>query len=157
MNRLRFNPRNIIIGAGMPPSRKKGLSMWPGVPIFSSFPILMKTLFILCLFLVPGILSAQKNWTVQQSNSWFSQQPWLVGCNYIPYNAINELEMWQSETFDSARIDLELGWAENIGMNTLRVFLHDLLWYQDAPGFEKRLNRFLAICAKHHIRPMLVL
>ena len=117
----------------------------------------MKTLFLLCLFLVPGLIYAQKNWTVQQSKSWYAQQPWLVGCNYIPYNAINELEMWQADTFDSARIDQELGWAENIGMNTLRVFLHDLLWYQDAQGFEMRLNQFLAICERHHIRPMLVL
>ncbi len=65
--------------------------------------------------------------------------------------------MWQAETFDPKRIDLELGWAESIGLNTMRVFLHDLLWKQDAAGFSKRLDEFLAIAAKHHIRPVLVL
>ncbi len=79
------------------------------------------------------------------------------GSNYIPANAINELEMWQAETFDPAQIDKELGWAEGIGMNTMRVFLHDLLWQQDAVGFKNRIDRFLAIASKHHIRPVLVL
>ena len=98
----------------------------------------------------------QKVWTIQQANDWYAKQPLLIGCNYIPYNAINELEMWQAETFDPVRIDQELGWAESIGMNTLRVFLHDLLW-QDAEGFKKRLEQFLVICEKHHIRPLFVL
>ena len=37
------------------------------------------------------------------------------------------------------------------GMNTMRVFLHDLLWEQDAAGFRARMDRFLVIAAKHHI------
>jgi hypothetical protein len=96
-------------------------------------------------------------WSVEEANRWYAKQPWLVGSNYTPASASNELEMWQAETFDPARIDLELGWAESIGLNTMRVFLHDLLWKQDAEGFAKRLDTFLAISAKHHIRPMLVL
>ena len=75
----------------------------------------------------------------------------------IPANAINQLEMWQADTFDPQEIDRELGWAEGLGMNTMRVFLHDLLWQQDAPGFQKRIDTFLTIAAKHHIKPMFVL
>jgi hypothetical protein len=96
-------------------------------------------------------------WSEQRANDWYAKQPWLVGSNYIPATAINELEMWQAETFDPKRIDLELGWAESIGLNTMRVFLHDLLWQQDAPGFQKRIDTFLSIAAKHHIRILLVL
>jgi hypothetical protein len=96
-------------------------------------------------------------WTQERANAWYARQPWLVGSNYIPANAINELEMWQAETFDPQQIDKELGWAESIGMNTMRVFLHDLPWSQDAAGFRSRIDRFLAICAKHHIRPVFVL
>ncbi|MGD0580747.1 MAG: cellulase family glycosylhydrolase, partial [Bryobacteraceae bacterium] len=96
-------------------------------------------------------------WTEQQANDWYRNQPWLVGANYIPSTAINELEMWQADTFDPQRIDLELGWAESIGMNTMRVFLHDLLWKQDAAGFRQRIDTFLTIAARHHIRPMFVL
>ena len=91
------------------------------------------------------------------ANEWYKQEPWLVGANYIPATAINELEMWQADTFDPKRIDLELGWAESIGMNTMRVFLHDLLWKQDPEGFKKRIGQFLEICQKHKIRPMFVL
>jgi Cellulase (glycosyl hydrolase family 5) len=96
-------------------------------------------------------------WSEQKAADWYGRQPWLVGSNYIPSNAINELEMWQPETFDPKRIDVELGWAESIGLNAMRVFLHDLLWQQDAAGFQKRINAFLAIADKHHIKILFVL
>ncbi len=100
---------------------------------------------------------SQERWSEEKANAWYQQQPWLVGANYIPASAINELEMWQAETFDPAQIDKELGWAESLGMNTMRVFLHDLLWQQDPKGFQQRIDQFLTIAAKHHIRPVLVL
>ena len=95
-------------------------------------------------------------WSELQATAWYARQPWLVGSNYVPRSAINQLEMWQAETFDSAQIDQELGWAEALGMNTMRVFLHDLLWQQDSAGFRKRIDVFLDIAARHHIRPMFV-
>jgi len=96
-------------------------------------------------------------WSESQAKEWYQHQPWLVGSNFLPANAINELEMWQPATFDPQEIDKELGWAEGLGMNTMRVFLHDLLWQQDAAGFQKRLDTFLGIASRHHIRPLLVL
>lgn len=85
------------------------------------------------------------------------KQDWLIGANFLPSNAIDQLEMFQAETFDPELIDRELGWAAAIGMNTMRVYLHDLLWQQDAEGFKKRLDKFLSIASKHRIRPMLVI
>jgi len=102
-------------------------------------------------------LAQTARWSEQKANDWYAQQPWLVGSNYIPKSAINQLEMWQADTFDSAEIDKELGWAEGLGMNTMRVFLHDLLWQQDAVGFQKRIDQFLSIASRHHIRPLFVL
>ena len=96
-------------------------------------------------------------WSEAQANAWYAQQPWLVGADFFPSTAINELEMWQADTYDPATIDRELGWAEGIGMNTMRVFLHNLLWEQDAAGFKKRIDDFLTIAARHHIRPVFVL
>lgn len=96
-------------------------------------------------------------WPDAKANEWYRQQPWLVGSNYIPATAINELEMWQAETFDPATIDKELGWAEGLGMTTMRVFLHDLPWDQDPAGYRDRINRFLDIAARHGIKPLLVL
>jgi len=114
------------------------------------------TLRVLFLLLSCALCHAQR-WTEAKANAWYKEQPWLIGANYIPATAINELEMWQAESFDAKRIDLELGWAESLGMNTMRVFLHDLLWQQDPEGFKKRIGQFLEICAKHKIRPMFVL
>ena len=98
-----------------------------------------------------------QRWTAEKANGWYDARPWLVGANYIPATAINQLEMWQQDTFDPERIDLELGWAEKLGMNTMRVFLHDLLWADDAVGFVQRVDRFLSIASRHGIRPSLVL
>lgn len=114
-------------------------------------------LFIGILLFQVTITGQGQKWSEQKANDWYKQQPWLVGSNYVPATAINELEMWQADTFDPKRIDAELGWAESLGMNTMRVFLHDLLWQQDAEGFKRRLNTFLEIAAKHRIKPIFVL
>lgn len=115
----------------------------------------------LILLLVPALLAAAQSgdtrWSEQRANDWYSQQPWLVGSDYINRDAINQLEMWQADTFNPQQIDQELGWAQSIGMNTMRVFLHDLLWQQNPEGFKKRIDTFLTIAAKHHIRPIFVL
>jgi hypothetical protein len=101
--------------------------------------------------------ASASQWSEKKANAWYQQQPWLVGSDYIPADAINQLEMWQAETFNPQQIDKELGWAEGLGMNTMRVFLHDLLWQQDSAGFTKRIDAFLIISSKHHIRPIFVL
>jgi hypothetical protein len=98
------------------------------------------------------------NWSIAEANAWYAKQPWLTGANFIPADAINELEMWQASTFDPAEIDRELGWAQReFGMNTMRVFLHDLAWKQDPEGFKQRIDQFLAIAARHGIKPVFVL
>lgn len=120
--------------------------------------MLRNVVISICLSLTLAILlPAQERWSAEKANEWYKRQPWLVGANYAPASAINQLEMWQADTFDPKRIDQELAWASAIGMNTMRVFLHDLLWQQDEAGFRKRIDQFLAICARHRIRPMFVL
>src|ERR1043165_6541250 len=111
--------------------------------------------FIWMLASIP-VQADTTQWTPARATAWYAQHRWLVGSNYIPTDAINQLEMFQAETFNPAQIDKELGWAEGIGMNTMRVFLHDQLWEQDAEGFKKRLDEFLAIAARHGIKPLLV-
>lgn len=118
------------------------------------FPLLATQLIFAA---APPNSSSSKRWPEEKANAWYAQQPWLVGANYVPSDAINQLEMFQAETFNPAINDKELGLGESIGMNTMRVFLQDQLWEQDPEGFKKRLDQFLAIAAKHHIRPLLVL
>src|SRR3546814_18687263 len=84
---------------------------------------------------------AREQWSKEQANTWYDKQPWLVGANYTPGSAVNELEMWHEPTFDPATIDKELGWAAGIGMNTMRVFLHNLLWENDPRSEERRVGK----------------
>ena len=96
-------------------------------------------------------------WSKEKADAWYAAQPWLVGCNYIPRTAINQLEMWQADTFDLKTIDQELGWAHDTGFNTLRVFLHDKAYEADPEGFKNRIDQFLEVCKKHQIRPLFVI
>jgi hypothetical protein len=103
------------------------------------------------------LAGAQSRWSEQQANAWGQKHPWLVGCNFSPSTAINQLEMWQADSFDPVTIDRELGWAEQLGFTSVRVFLHHLLWQQDSKGFLKRMDQFLVLAHKHHIGVMFVL
>jgi len=116
----------------------------------------MKRTGIILLLLITSIatIAQSKIWTKQQANDWYKKQGWLVGADFLPSTAINQLEMWQAETFDSATIDRELGWAHNIGMNVMRVYLHDLAWQEDPEGFKNRMNRYLAISTKNQIKTL---
>jgi hypothetical protein len=100
---------------------------------------------------------AGDQWTSERAREWYDAQPWLVGCNFLPSTAINQLEMWQADTFDPEAIDRELGWAASLGFNTVRVFLHDLPWKEDRDGFFRRIDQFLKVCRRHGVRPMIVL
>jgi hypothetical protein len=108
-----------------------------------------------------NIASADKlpadRWPEEKIKTWYNAQPWPVGCNYIPHYAINQLEMWQEESFNEDIISKELGWAANLGFNAVRVFLHQLLWEQDKEGFLHRMSLFLSAAQKHNIKTMFVL
>lgn len=95
-------------------------------------------------------------WSQQKANTWYAKNQWLVGSDFIPSNAINQMEMWQADTFDPKTIDRELGYAQGIGMNVMRVFLHHVAWQQDPEGFKKRMDQYLAISSKHGIKTMFV-
>lgn len=109
---------------------------------------------------IPSIPSTEDlaalRWTSARAKAWADGLPWLVGGNFSPSTASNQLEFWQADTFDPVTIDRELGWAAAIGMNSMRVFLHDLCWQADPAGFLERIDRFLAIAAKHRIGALMV-
>ncbi|AYL99645.1 1,4-beta-xylanase [Mucilaginibacter celer] len=100
--------------------------------------------------------AAAQVWSEQKAKNWYAQQQWLVGADFIPSTAINQLEMWQADTFDPKTIDKELGYAQGIGMNVMRVFLHHLAWEQDPEGFKKRMDQYLTISSKHGVKTMFV-
>lgn len=125
----------------------------------------MKRLMFFLLLLVPLIGcrtpkatdTTRARWTPGEANAWYMKQPWLVGCNFSPSTAINQLEMWQGETWDAQTIDRELGWAHDLGFTSVRVFLHDLVWKHDRNGLLRRMEQFLAMADKQRIGVMFVL
>ena len=122
----------------------------------------LRSTTLLLLLLIVHSLSAQKTvgrevWTKEKANEWYGKQPWLVGANFLPSTAINQMEMWQAETFDTATISRELKWAASIGMNTMRVFLHDQVHRDNSQGFKKRIEIFLRIANRYNIKPLFVL
>lgn len=104
----------------------------------------------------PPVVTRER-WSEKKATEWYSKWGWLRGCNFIPSTAINQLEMWQAETFDATAIDHELRLAENIGMNCMRVYLHHLAWQIDKEGFKNRMNQYLDIAGKHGISTIFVL
>lgn len=95
-------------------------------------------------------------WSSEKANEWYGQQPWLSGCNYIPSNAINQIEMWSADTWSPELIDTELSWADELGFNTMRVFLSSVVYANDPDGFKSRMDEFLKICDRYDIMPMFV-
>jgi hypothetical protein len=138
------------------------------MPTHQAVRLAVATLLVMLVILVPlaaaagadeieAVADAPGRWSRERAAAWQADQPWLVGCNYSPSSAINQLEMFQAETFDPATIDRELGLARGLGFNSVRVFLHDLLWLQDPVGFLRRCDELLAIAHGHGIGVMFVL
>lgn len=113
--------------------------------------------FALSTCAIQAGVAQTERWSEERANEWYARQPWLVGANYVPSNAINQMEMFQAATFNPSLNDKELGLAESAGMNVIRVFLQDQLWLADPNGMQTRIDRFLTIASQHHIRVLLVL
>ncbi|KIC95312.1 glycoside hydrolase family 2 TIM barrel-domain containing protein [Flavihumibacter solisilvae] len=95
-------------------------------------------------------------WSAEKAKDWYAKNSWINGANFIPSTAINQLEMWQKETFDTATISKELGWASGIGFNTMRVYLHHKAWENDQKGFRDRVDTYLDIAGRNGISTIFV-
>ncbi|MEI7900372.1 MAG: cellulase family glycosylhydrolase [bacterium] len=80
---------------------------------------------------------------------------WMRGANYVPSYAKNDVALWLD--FDSEVIGRELGYAERLKLNTVRVFLSVQAYERNPPLFLERFEQFLTLCAKHKIQMMPVL
>ena len=111
---------------------------------------------IYVLITLSGFTAKSQQWTPEKANAWYKQQGWVRGSNFQPSTAINQLEMFQAATFDPQTIDKELGWAQELGFNAMRVYLHHVAWTSDKAGFKNRLGQYLQIADKHGIKTILV-
>ncbi len=114
------------------------------------------SLLLLLLLIAPGLSAQNQIWTPEKANAWYQKQGWVRGSNFQPSTAINQLDMFQAATFDPQTIDRELGWAEGLGLNAMRVYLHHIAWTADQVGFKNRLGQYLQIGNKHGIKTILV-
>jgi hypothetical protein len=109
-----------------------------------------------CKINKPEKEKTETHWTIEKAQQWSTKNGWLRGCNFNPSTAINQLETWQKESFDTATINRELGWAKEIGMNCMRVYLHHVAWEIDRDGFKNRMNTYLEIASRHDIKTIFV-
>ncbi|MFZ9046951.1 MAG: cellulase family glycosylhydrolase [Cyclobacteriaceae bacterium] len=98
-----------------------------------------------------------RRWSEAKVKKWFDSYDWFAGTNFSPSTAINQLEMWQAESFDIETIERELKWSSELGFNLHRVFLHNLVWQQNSEEFLNRIDQFLSLADKYEIKTMLVL
>jgi hypothetical protein len=118
--------------------------------------LLIAFLLIYFPFLLQAQTSTSKQWSAAKANAWYARHKWVNGSDFIPSTAVNQLEMWQADTFDPKTIDRELGYAESIGFNAMRVFLHSIAWKENPKGFKERVSQYLTIADKHHIQTIFV-
>lgn len=121
-------------------------------PVFKMRQLMIMTAALLLVPVSCSRTSEEKVWSAEKADEWYSMQEWPVGCNYVPSYAINQYEFWQEETFNPEIIDKEMGMAESIGFNTLRIYLHEGLWYADKDGFKSRINEFLDLAESHGLK-----
>lgn len=97
-----------------------------------------------------------EKWTEQEINEWYTEKDWKSGANFVPSSAINQLEMWQEDTFDPVTIERELGWAKEIGFTAMRVYLHNIAWESDPDEYKNRINKYLEIADSKSISTIFV-
>ncbi len=98
-------------------------------------------------------------WTEEEIRNWYDSLPWLRGSNFLPSNCVNRLDMWQSYGRDEhMRVsDIELKMCDDLGFNTVRLWLNFDVYYKEPEEFMETLEQYIALSAKHHQSVMLVL
>ena len=105
---------------------------------------------------ITGGLPRGVRWSEARIGAWYTENPWLVGTNFIPSSAINQIEMWQQSTYDPVTIDRELGYVESIGMNSVRVYLHYLVWKEEDTTYLDRIDNFLGLAQTYNLSVLFV-
>jgi len=118
--------------------------------------VLSITLLVLIISCAENPKIHYEKWSEKEVNEWYNKVGWSSGTNFVPSTAINQLEMWQADTFDPITIERELGWAKELGFNAMRVYLHNLAWESDSEGYKKRINKYLEIAESKGIRTIFV-
>jgi hypothetical protein len=79
----------------------------------------------------------------------------IRGVNFFSSSAVNAADMWRH--FDPVSADRELGWMEELGFNSVRLWLSERAWRENPGLFADNLAAALALSEKHKLSVMLVL
>ncbi len=101
----------------------------------------------------------KNRWTSERAWEWYNARPWIRGCNYMPSDCANRIDMWQTYQFEVhfATAERELALAESIGFNSMRLILEFPVWDAEHDAFMEHLERYLALLHRHGMTAMLVL
>jgi beta-galactosidase/beta-glucuronidase len=97
---------------------------------------------------------AAGQWSTEKANEWYKEHAPILGCNFLPSTAGNDVEMWQSSSIDFDTMDKELGLLKQFGINSVRVFLNYVVWEAEADKLKANFRKFLDLCEKHQISVM---
>ena len=98
-------------------------------------------------------------WNKDEITKWYLDQPWLTGCNFLPSNVINRLDMFQSykkrEHLEQA--DIELAFFSKLGFNSIRLWANFDVYYKEPNSFMDVFDRYIELARKYHLSVMIVL
>ncbi len=100
-----------------------------------------------------------ERWTRERAWEWYNSRPWIRGCNFMPSDCANRIDMWQEYGFEEhfSTADRELSWAEELGFNSMRIILEFDVWDMEHDAFMAHLERYLDLLDRHGMNAMLVL
>eukprot|EP01064_Diplonema_japonicum_P030929 TRINITY_DN538_c1_g2_i1.p1 TRINITY_DN538_c1_g2~~TRINITY_DN538_c1_g2_i1.p1 ORF type:complete len:452 (+),score=54.52 TRINITY_DN538_c1_g2_i1:48-1358(+) len=102
-------------------------------------------------------LTVRSRWSVEEAWAWQKKVGWMIGGNFVPSNAVNQIQMFSEEGFDVTLIEKEIKIAAKKGnMNAMRVFLHNLLFEDNKEAYFTRLDKYLEISARHGVKTIFV-
>jgi hypothetical protein len=77
------------------------------------------------------------------------------GFNFTPVAADAHEAFWLN--YPAEEIDRDFGYAQQLNLNQVRVFVRSDAWDQDSKTFTESLNKFMDAAQRHHLGVMLVL
>jgi hypothetical protein len=77
----------------------------------------------------------------------------IRGFNYNTASSLNTEDQWR--TYKHAEVDRDFGYAQRLGLNSVRVFLSYKAWLADKTAFRANLRDFVRTAAAHRIGAMI--
>jgi len=98
---------------------------------------------------------ARTVWSLEKARKYMEPFGVIKGVNYVPSYCYSYIEMWHH--FDEEWILRELGYAKDIGINSLRIFVAACQWQTHRALVCENLDRFLDFCERLGFSVMLTL